>query len=454
VSAPAVIPHNLDMERALLGALLRRSDLIAEVRDVVTPEDFWRSGHATLYRRMLQVAAAGSVIDLVTLAPLLERHQEMEEVGGLAYVSRLSDDAPRAANAAHYAEGVKGYAVRRECLRVAAQLAADAQEADDVTQATAAAEAALRALQSGRADTSKSAEEAVEGALALLERYQSADESGVTGVPSGLPNLDRMLGGWQPGSLNIIAARPSVGKTAFMGQVCAYAAVRRQVPTLVVTLEQDADALALRMASNRARVNADGARRHALGDADLLRLNDACREIRAAPLRFQPARGWRMSDIRRVARQWHARGACELLAIDYLGLVAPEVERSKGETRERQVALQTALARDIATELRIPALLLCQLSREYEKDQPKGTTRQKPEPRKPRLSDLRESGAIEQDADVVLFVHRPYVRPNDEEERIREGQTELLVRKNRNGAFGDIQARFHGAWLRFEETTA
>lgn len=448
----AVLPHSLAAERAVLGAILRSVDVLADVRDLVAPEDYYRDAHATLYRRMLALADAGRPVDLVGLLGVLERHAEVEAVGGARYIAALLDDAPRPSLALGHAEEVRAYALRRAYIRIGQQLQQAAREADDIEEPRADAEAALRACQTGSRSALVDAEAAVAGALDILESYERAEHVGVTGVATGLYSLDVILGGWQPEDLIVIAARPSVGKTAFAGQVAAYAAMTRRVPVLFATLEQPPDRLSLRMAGNHARVDIEAARKRQIRDEELERLGASLRAVGDAPLTFFDARGKRMSDIRRHARMLHAQGRCALLVIDYLGLVQPETARSKGETRERQVAVQSEAAKNIARELRIPVLLLCQLNREYERDQPKPGAR-KAQPRRPRLSDLRESGAVEQDADVVLFVHRPYARPQTIEEQQREGETELIVAKHRNGALGVVDAFYAKTWVRFEEAT-
>lgn len=445
------LPHRLEAERAVLGAVLLRADALAEVRDIVTPEDFYRTGHATLFRRMLGLADAGKAIDLVTLMTVLDRHGEVETVGGPAYITRLVDGVPRSINAVHYAEEVRGCALRRELIRVAEQLRIEARTADDVEEARTAAEQALRGMQAGVGTSFTSAEAAVASAFETLDAFDQAEHVGVTGVPTSIAGLDDLIGGWQRAELNVIAAQSSHGKTAFVAQCAGYASVIRRVPTLFATNEQLPGSLALRLASNRARVNLKAIRKKFAHDDELERFGDALHEINRAPLTFYWARGKRMSDIRRHARLLHAKGQCEMLVIDYLGLVTPEASTSRNGTREREVAQQAEMARDVASELNIPVLLCVQMNGNIERDAPRG---KKPtQPRRPRLTDLRESVAVGHHADVLLFVHRPFARPNNPEEAMRQGQTDLIVAKVRNGEIGDVSAHFNGAWQRFEETT-
>ncbi len=446
------LPRNLEAERAVLGAMLVRPDALREVADILTAEDFYRAAHGTLFRRMQDVAASGRAIDVVTLRPLLERHGELDDVGGLSYIAGLVDGLPRASSAAHYAVDVKAAATRRRLVAFAEQLRADAIHGDDPDAIREAAEQGLRGLDTGTGIELMDVQAAVAQATATLDAFDNAEHIGVTGVPTGLTGLDDLIGGWQRGELNVIAGLSSHGKTAFMAQCAGYAAIVRQVPTLFATNEQKPGSLVLRLACNRARVDLTAIRKRYATDDDLARFTDAMHEIERAPLTFYWARGKRMSDIRRHARMAHVKGRCRLLAIDYLGLIAPEVSVHRNANREREVARQSAMAKDIAGELDVPVLLGCQMNGDIEKAAPRVGKKTAAPPR-PRLSDLRESKAVGHDADVVLFVYRPFTRPTNPEERMRQGETDLIVAKQRNGRVDDVSAHFNGAWQRFEETT-
>lgn len=445
-------PHNLEAERAVLGAVLLRNDALAEVADIVTPEDFYRYGHAVLLRRMRDLANAGRPIDFVTLSTLLEQHKELDKVGGSSYLSRLIDGVPRSTNAMHYALDVKTAATRRALIAFAEKLRADAIDGDDPEEVRASAEQQLRGIESGTGIAFTSAEQAVADAYRTIDAYETAEHLGVTGVPTGLAGLDDLIGGWQKGDMNVIAALSSHGKTAFAAQCAGYASVIRRVATLFVTNEQKPGSLALRLASNRARVDLKSIRRRFATDEELQRFGDALNEIQRSPLTFKWARGKRMSDIRRHARMAKAKGQCDLLVIDYLGLIAPEVTQNRNESREREVAKQSTMAKDIAGELDIPVLLCVQMNGNTEREAGRG---KKPSPpRRPRgATDLRESMAVFNDADVVLFVHRPFARPFGDEEKSRQGHTELIVAKQRNGPIDDVTAWFSASHQRFEETT-
>jgi replicative DNA helicase len=459
VNAPVTVPafnapppHSLEAERSVLGAIMLHNDAWTEIRAVVDAEDFYRVAHGIVFRRMEGLAATGRPIDPLTLADVLGRHDELETIGGPAFLMRLTDGVPRSSHAVHYAALVRDYARRRQCIAVAQQLLTEAHTDDDIADVLGRAERALRDVSTGGDSDVETSAAAVAEAFETLEAIDRA-EDGITGIRTGLDGLDRMLGGLQRSEVVVLAARPSVGKTALAGQMVAHAAVDDRVPTLFVTLEQPKAQLALRMASNRARVDLVAVREKRVDDVDLERLGDALRAIHDAPITFVDRRDIRLSDIRLIARRLHGQGKCDLLVVDYLTLVQPERSQTKNENRQEQVALQSRLTKTIAKELGIPVVMLAQVSREYEKDGATTTPGGKPKPaRRPRLSDLRESGAIEQDADVVLFLHRPYVRPTGIEEQMRECETELIVAKQRNGPIGHVDAYYAKQWLRFNET--
>jgi replicative DNA helicase len=443
------LPWNLDAEKATLGALLVRNEVWREVADAVAAEDFYREGHRVLFGRMAKLVEAGRPVDLVTLTNGLDE-SGLQALGGFGYLNSLTAGLPRSTNAAHYAAIVREHARRRQCIALGQQLIADAQSGDDIDAARAACEQALRELEIGRSVDTAGADVVAVEAFDFLETMGNAPD-GITGVRTGLAPLDTMTGGLQPSELHIVAARPSVGKTALMAQIALHAAVNEGVPTVVVTMEQPRKQLLLRMASNMARVDLVAVRRTEAYPDDLTRLSQALERLAASPLTFIDHGELRMSDVRARARRLHAQGKCGYLLLDYLGLVAPERSQSRSETREERVSVQSRMAKGIAKELGIPFVLLCQLNREYEKDN--GARAKSAEPRRPRLSDLRESGAIEQDADTVMFVHRPFVRPRTEVEAYREPETELIVAKQRNGPIGTVPATYTKEHVRFEATT-
>jgi replicative DNA helicase len=450
VNAPAMeYPHSIDAERSVLAAVLLRNDTWSDVRDAVCAEDFYRHAHRVVFSRMEGLAQLGRVIDLVTLHDALARHGEVDDVGGASYISRLIDGVARSTNAVHYAEVVRDHARRRKAMDIGRQLVEDAARSDDVNEVIGTAEKSLREVEAGRSLEVTSIADAITSGMDDLERAAQS-EYGITGVPTGFFTLDRMLGGLQAEDLIIVAARPSVGKSALLGQMVAYAALDAKLHVTVVTLEMRASKLALRMASARARVDLHAVRSGTASPADLAALNQHLEALHGCGrINFIDTRDIRMSDVRRHARRLRAQGKLDLLALDYLALTTPEKATTRGENRQEQVAAQSKLAKSIARELGIPFVVLNQLDRGVEKD---GGTKKTPGQRAPRLSDLRESGAIEQDADAVIFVHRPYVRPETFEERLREGETELIVAKQRNGPIGKVRARYVPAWVRFDET--
>lgn len=441
------LPWNLDAEKATLGALLVRPEAWRDVADAVAAEDFYRDGHQRLFRRMASLVEAGRAIDAVTLLDGLDQ-AALDALGGLGYLTQLTNGLPRSTNAVHYAEIVREHARRRACIALGQRLIADAQHGEDVEAARAACEQGLRELETGRSLDTYSSEQAVSAAFATLDAMADAPD-GITGVRTGFPTLDRWTGGLQRKQLHLLAARPSVGKTALMGSFATQAAVVDRVPTVIVTLEQPHDVLLLRMASAMARVDLVDVRTHRASDHSLDDLARALAQLNDAPLTIIDHPQLRVSDVRRRLRRLHAEGRCGYVLLDYLGLLTPDRGRSHRENREQQVGAMAEESRAIARELEIPFVLLTQMNREWEKTN--STRGKKTEPKRPNLTDLRESGQLEQHGDTVIFIHRPYARPRNFEESTKQGATELILAKQRNGPIGNVTAHYTPAWVRFEE---
>lgn len=443
------LPWNLDAEKATLGALLVRPEVWRDVADAVSAEDFYREGHQRLFRRMAALVEAGRAIDFVTLLDGLQA-TELDALGGIGYLTKLTDGLPRSTNAVHYAEIVREHARRRACIALGQRLIAEAQHGDDVETARASCEQALRELETGRSVDTYSAASSVASAYDLLESMANTPD-GITGIRTGFLTLDQMTGGLQRSELHLLAARPSVGKTAMLCALATQAAYVDRVPTVIVTLEQPRDMLLLRMASAMARVDLVAVRLGQASERNLSDLSDALAKLNSAPLTVIDHRELKMSDVRRRLRRLHGAGACEFALLDYLGLLEAERAVSRSENREQQVGAMAKMAKGIARELRIPFVLLSQMHREYEKAN--AARGKKTEPRRPNLTDLRESGQLEQHADTVLFIHRPYARPRNFDEAQKEGETEFILAKQRNGPIGSVPAWYAKSWTRFEETT-
>ena len=411
-------PQDLDAEKSVLGSVLLRQDVLDDVAAVITAEDFYVEAHACLYRHFRELHDAGQPIDVVTLKARLRAAGDLEAIGGAAYLGELFDSHPVPSRATYYAGIVREKARLRAVITTAAamlQAAYDpAGNADDVL--AQAQEQLASAEDQGRGV------DAIGAALAVDQALDQAKRSGEwrRGLPTGLVDFDRQLGGLFPGELVVLAARPRMGKTSLGIQVMAHNAPRGR-GVLFVSLEMSATELTTRMLCARAGVDSNSLRTGNLEGGDLTALEQQAAEFRGAAFWIIDRPSLTTADIRREARRLHRRSGLALLIVDYLGRVTPADVRVK---RYEQVGQISGDLKRLSRELEIPVLLLAQLNREVE-----GTA-----DHRPRLSHLRESGETEQDADVVAFLHRPEVyKPDDPD---LHGQAELIVEKNRNGPTG------------------
>lgn len=424
-------PNNVEAEMCVLGSMLLDNVTIDDVAGLLKADEFFRDSHQALYRAILAIHAEGSPVDALILAERLEAEGRLEAIGGHEAIRRVLEAPPHAANATYYAQIVRQKAVGRSLIDQAQETIRDAHSnlysADELVER---AETRVFAIGESRA-TGETSEVSValEEANALIGRRAQGE---IVGVPSGLDDIDDLIGGFQPGTLTVIGARPSMGKTAFALNIADHAAVRAGVVPLIVSLEMGRTELALRMLSSRAEVDGYKLRRaDLLTAAEMGRLGDATAVLNrhSFPIDDSPARS--ASQIAANARRLKARRNIGLIVVDYLQLVEGE-----GSSRQEQVASISRRLKQLAKELDLPVIALSQLNRAVESR----------EDRRPRMADLRESGAIEQDADVVMFLHRPeYYDPNDE-----PGVAEAIVAKNRNGGVASIKMVFRRHIARFD----
>ena len=424
-------PANLEAERAVLGAVLVRPEALDDVPQL-HPEDFKKPAHVELWRAMRSLAARGEVIDLVTLKEELGP-AALERVGA-AYIPALIDGLPRSTNIASYAAVVRDKAILRSVVTLADRLGRQAQADDaDARQILADAEARIFALGEGAstgalvpvADTLPAVRE-------MVERW-SETRTGVSGVPSGFYDLDHMTHGWQPGDLIILAARPGMGKSAFAGAVSDHAASRGE-GVAFFSLEMSRESLVLRQAIARARVSSERVRSGRLKVDEFERLGGAFTDLARIPWAIDDTATTTVLEMRSKCRRMQARDGLGLVVVDYLQLMG---HAERAENRNLEVAAFTRGLKGLAKELKVPVMALSQLSRGLESRSDK----------RPMLSDLRDSGAIEQDADVVLMLYREEYYNPDTPDR---GICEVLVRKQRNGATGTVKLRWIGEETRFE----
>ncbi|AMY11658.1 Replicative DNA helicase [Luteitalea pratensis] len=430
------LPHNLDAERSVLGAILLRNDAINAAVEVLQPEDFYRDAHQLLLEHMIQLSERGAAIDLVTLAESLTRADALEKVGGPAYITRLVDGVPRTTNIEHYAQIVKEKATLRRLITEASKIASDAYDADrDASEILDEAERSIFSIADARiGEGFTPLSELVDSALDTVEKLQQF-KSLVTGVPTGFYDLDHKTSGMQPSDLVIIAARPSMGKTSFVINLAQNAALEHGKTVGVFSLEMSKEQLFMRMLTSEARVDSQRLRQGMLLERDLPAIAQAAEKLSMAKIFIDDSASIGVLEMRAKARRLKAEHGLDMLVIDYVQLMQG---RGRFENRQQELTSISRSLKGLAKELHVPVLILSQLSRA-------------PDARadhRPQLSDLRESGALEQDADVVMFIYREdrYKGPEDQD----TGEAEIIISKQRNGPVGTVKLAFISDYTRFE----
>ena len=431
------LPHNLEAERSVLGAILLENHALNAAIEKLKSQDFFLDQHRRIFDRMIELGEAQQAIDLVTLTEELHRRGELDAAGGAAYLAQLVDGVPRVVNVDHYARIVKEKAILRNLIHASHAIQQQALDADDEADAILdraeslifeLAEARIRAGLIGVKDL-------VRDNYERLERIFSEGRR-VTGLASGYTQLDNQTAGLQPSELIILAAPPSIGKTTLALNIAENVALGKRVPVAVFSLEMSKESLLLRLLSSEARVDAHKFRTGHMGKEDWRRITESLGRLGEAPLWIDDSASATVTEIGAKARRLKRDKGLSLVIVDYLQLIAA---RGRFSNRNEEVSSISRALKGLAKELKVPVLVLSQLTRAPERDE-----------RRPQLADLRESGAIEQDADVVLFIHRPnfYKADMPDEDRAK---TELLVAKQRNGPTGILNFVFLSRHTRFEE---
>src|SRR4051795_3105909 len=438
-----VPPHSIEAEQSLLGALLLDNQAFDRVADLVTGEDFYRDDHRRLWRHIARLTEAGKPADVVTVSESVEASEDKDKTGGPAYLGALAQNTPSALNVRRYAELVRERAVQRRLAQVATGIAesALAPSGKEVGQLLDEAESKIFQI----AESGARKDQGLIGIAPILARvYERIDHlhnqdnpSDVTGVPSGFTDLDQRTAGLQPGDLIIIAGRPSMGKTAFALNIAEHVALHPSVrlPVAVFSMEMSSSQLAMRMLSSIARVDAHKLRTGRLSDEEWSQLTDAMGRLHEATIHVDEGAALNALEVRararRLKREYSKLG---LVIVDYLQLMS---STSQGENRATEISEISRSLKALAKELEVPVIALSQLSRAVEQRND----------RRPMMSDLRESGAIEQDADVILFIYRDEVYFPDKEEA--KGRAEVIIGKQRNGPIGRVDLTFLGRYTRF-----
>ncbi len=431
------LPNNLDAERSVLGAILLDNNALNAAIENLRPEDFFLDQHRRVYTQMISLGESQQAIDLVTLTEELHRRGDLEAAGGAPYLASLADGMPKVSNIEHYARIVKEKALLRNLIHATHNIQQRAFEGEDGADAILDnAESSIFALAEDRVKAGLIPIKAI-----VRENWERLDKiasegKSVTGVSTGYGYLDRLTSGFQSSELIILAARPSQGKTALALNLAENIAINAGLPVAIFSLEMSKESLLQRLVSAVARIDGQAFRRGRMERAVRNEMNDALQRIEAAPLWIDDSGSISVLEIGAKARRLQRDKPLSLLIVDYLQLITA---RGRFGNRQEEVASISRALKGLAKELQIPVLVLSQLTRAPEREE-----------RGPQLSDLRESGAIEQDADVVMFIYRPNFYKEGAAPDERE-ETELRIAKQRNGPTDMVKLKFLSRFTRFEE---
>ncbi len=427
-------PHNLEAEESLLGAVLLSRDAVAEAVERCSTADFYKPAHGHIFDAVCNLYARGEAVDTVTVADELRRRSLLDAIGGLSILIGLQANTPSIANAAHYAQIVEEHALLRRLIGVANEIAELGYSVpEDVDEAVDKAETMVFAVAQRRTmDTLQPIRDLLEKNLDLLESLNGRGQD-ITGVPTGYTDLDEWLSGLQASNLLIVGARPSMGKTSFALGMAAHAAVHANIPVLLFSLEMSHLEITQRLLCAQAKVDASRLRNGRLLDTDWPKISSAVGRLGEAPIFIDDNPNLTAMDIRAKARRLKSKVPLGLVIVDYLQLMSG---RSTAENRQVEVSEISRALKILARELSIPVVALSQLSRNLETRVDK----------RPVLADLRESGSLEQDADVVIFIYRDEIYNTDSPDR---GSAEIIISKHRNGPTGSTQLAFIGRYALF-----
>ncbi len=436
-------PQAIEMEEAVLGAMMLEKNAVNAVIDVLKPESFYKEGHQHIFRAMMTLFQATEPIDLLTVTSQLRKDGMLEIVGGAYYITQLTNRVGSAANAEYHARIVSQKFIQRELIRISAETVKNAYEdTSDVFELLDTAESNLFAIaESNIRKNYDSMSTLVSQAIKQIETAMT-QKDGLSGVPSGFTELDRVTNGWQKSDLIVLAARPGMGKTAFVLSLARNIAVEFNKPIAVFSLEMSSVQLVNRLISSETEFPADKLRKGDLKAHEWQQLNSQISKLTAAPMFIDDTPALNIFELRAKCRRLKAQHDIQMVVIDYLQLMTAGGE-GKGN-REQEISSISRSLKSIAKELDIPIIALSQLSRAVET---RGGNK------RPQLSDLRESGAIEQDADMVLFIYRPeyYQLYQDEQGNSTEGMAELIIAKHRNGSLKDVKLKFVAHLAKFQD---
>jgi len=431
-----VPPHNNEAEQSVIGAIFLEPQALITAAELLMPEDFYRMAHEKIFQTMIILSDKGQAIDVVTVTEELSAKKELEDVGGISYLMEIANSVPTAANIVHYARIVEEKALLRRLIRVATSIVEDGYAREDEVEALLA-EAEKKMME---VSNRKNAGDFRHIKDVLVETYDSIEllhtqKGDVTGIPTGFRDLDKITAGFQRNDLIIVAARPSVGKTAFALNVAQNVATKTDENVAIFSLEMGAEQLVMRMLCAEGNIDAQVLRTGALEAEDWRKLTMAMGSLSNAGIFIDDSPGIRVNDIRSKCRRLQQEHGLGMIMIDYMQLIAGSGSKP-GENRQQEVSEISRSLKSLARELKVPVVALSQLSRGVEQRQDK----------RPMMSDLRESGSIEQDADIVSFLYREDYYDKETE---NQNMIEIIIAKQRNGPTGTVTLAFAKEYNKF-----
>ncbi len=431
-------PQNIEAEKAVLGAMLIKKDAIIEVQEILRPEDFYREAHKVAYEAMLKLTDNEEAVDIVTLTEELRKEEQLERVGGVRFVTDIANTVPTAANISYHAKIVKEKAELRRLIDAATAIAAAAYEdTDEVANIMDEAEKRILAVAAGQSTDGFEPMKAI-----LLRTFEHindlyASKGNITGISTGFKDLDHITSGLQPSDLVLVAARPSMGKTAFTLNMASYIGLHNLGTVAFFSLEMSKEQLMQRMLCSEGGIDAQRLRTGQLEDEEWTRLVETANRLNSAPIYIDDTAGITVMEMRSKARRLKAEHGLSVIFIDYLQLMQGRASKNS-DNRQQEISEISRSLKALARELHVPVIALSQLSRSVESRQVK----------RPMLSDLRESGSLEQDADIVMFLYREDYYDKDTEAK---NITEVIIAKHRNGPVDTIKLFFQKEFTKFRD---
>lgn len=436
-------PQAVDIEQIVLGAMMLEKNAVSKTIDILKPASFYDPKHQYIYAAIRELFASTNPIDLITVSTLLKKRGELEASGGAAYLSQLTNRVASAAHIEYHARVISEKHIKRELIRMSSDIIRDSyDDTKDVFDVMGSAEGEL--FQIAENNMGKQVQNLQSVVLEAIEEIEKASQNsdGISGVPTGFFDLDKLTSGWQRSDMIVIAARPAMGKTAFVLSMARNTAVDYGKAVALFSLEMSSVQLVKRLISSEARIHAEKLRKGNLREDEFQQLHTRITKLATAPIFIDDTAGLSVFDLRAKCRRLKMQHNIELVIIDYLQLMSAK-DGKGGGNREQEISTISRSIKEIAKELNVPIIALSQLSRSVE---------QRGGDKRPVLSDLRESGAIEQDADIVGFIYRPdyYGFLEDEEGNPNNGIGEIIIAKHRNGATDRVRLRFVQEYARFE----